>query len=132
MAKEKPKTKPKRFAKLRHNWSWWDTIIGFIGGAAGGWGAALWLDDARWEAVSFLTEYVDEIVQIFLITFLVGRMIAVARWPRAKPLDYNKITPSGVVAANFVTIILGAMALITLFALVAPKVLETLAEHSGG
>ena len=69
--------------------------------------------------------------KLFLIVFLLINIVWVARWPRKTPIDYNKITPSGVVAANFITLIMGAMLIITTLALVAPGVLELLAKYLG-
>jgi len=123
--------KPKRFARLRHNWSWWDTAVGFFLGAFTGIVATLYLSDARWEAVNFLNEWVDQIIELFLIGFLLSRIIAVAKWPRNPPLDYSKITTAGAVAANFITMIMGMMLVIITLALVAPGVLELLAKHFG-
>lgn len=121
--------KKKRFEHFAHNWSWWDTLIGFLGGSFCGVIATMLSLDSHWEAVTLLKEFATEIIEIFLIAFLLGRMIAVARWPRKIPLDYNKITMPGVIAAHFITIVMGIMAVIITLALVAPGVLELLAKH---
>ena len=123
---------PQRFARFRHNWSWWDSIVGFMMGSFVGIGTTLYLSDSHREAVTFINEWTAQIIEIFLIAFLIGRIISVARWPRNPPLDYNKITVAGAIAANFITMIMGLMLLIVTLALVAPHVLELVAGQIGG
>ena len=115
--------------RLFRNWSWLDSVAGFAMGAPVWSMLALWWYGHGTTAERLLGDWSHEAVTAFLTLFLIGRLFSVARWPRAKPLDYNKITFPGVVAANFVTIILGSMLLICTLALVAPGVLELIAQH---
>ena len=102
-------------------------VLGIVGGAV----AMLYQQGnptlARW----LLEELKEDGLLVAFLLFLLMRLSAVARWPRATPLDYNKITGAGVVAANFVSIVIGAMLIIGTLAWVAPGVLELLAKHFG-
>ena len=126
--------KKESLKKMVHGWSWWDVpllllVLGigiFLGTIL-----ILYGTDDTWEAVHMLNAWKMEIIELSLIAFLLGRLIGVAKWPRKPALDYNKITPSGVVAANFVSLIMGFMLIIITLALVAPGVLELLAKHFG-
>ncbi len=102
-------------------------VLGIVGGAV----SMLYQQGnptlARW----LLEELKEDGLLVAFLLFLLMRLSAVARWPRATPLDYNKITGAGVVAANFVSIVIGAMLIIGTLAWVAPGVLELLAKHFG-
>ena len=117
--------------KLASNWSWVDTAVGFVVGAFVSMVITMFSLGMHKGAMDLLNAWSSEIVKLFLITVLLGRMLAVARWPRNPPLDYNKISPAGALAAHFLTIIIGLMLLIITLALVAPGVLELLAKHYG-
>ena len=118
--------------KVTQGLSWWGVPPIFLIGAFFGAAFALYMQGYQKAATHLMDKWADEAIMLALITFLLSRIIGVARWPRDPPLDYNKITGAGVVAANFITIIMGAMLLVITLALVAPGVLELLAKHSGG
>lgn len=126
------KTLKGTWRKVTHNMPWWSALVIFVFGIIAGF---LWgnYNSGQYKYVMYLlNDWIDEIVMLALIVILLGRMISVARWPRDPPLDYNKISMPGVVAANFITIIMGIMLLIITLALVAPGALELLAKYGGG
>jgi len=116
------------FKRTVHGWSWLDTFAGFCLGIPLGVILGLWWFGQGQLAARLLVDWSHEIVTVFLILVALGRLIAVSRWPRRTPIDYNKITPSGVVAANFVSLILGGMILIGTLALVAPGAIEKMVD----
>ncbi len=125
MKKAMKKLAASRFA---NNWSWWDTVTGFLfGGTLGSLVTLYFINHQSYAKV--IGVWGMPIVQVTLALFLLGRMIAVARWPRTTPLDYNKITWAGVAAANFVTIIMGLAFLATVLSLVVPGLLQLLAKQ---
>ena len=117
--------------KLRHNWNWFAAIAPYVAGILSGIVATMYYWDRRIEALALLHQWSREIVMMVLISLVLSRMIAVARWPRNPPLDYNKISGPGVVAAHFLTIVMGFILIIITLAFVAPGVLELFAKHLG-
>lgn len=118
--------------KLVHKWSWLGALVGFFVGAPVWAALALWLwnaDTSSAAAAILIDNWARESTLIAIMALLLGRLVAIARWPRKPPLDYNKITFPGVLAANALTIVIGAALLICTLALVAPGVLELMAEH---
>lgn len=128
MARRKPVKEP-WVRGLFKNWSWLDSIVGFCLGGPVWIPIGLWYFGYGTTAARLLNDWSHEVITAFLALILMGRIISVARWPRHTPLDYNKITFPGALSANAVTIILGFALLICTLALVAPGVLELLAQH---
>ncbi len=118
--------------KVAHNWSWWGAPIYLTVGLFFGWLGGLYLGGWRRVANALLDKYGHEAWVLLLIAFLLARLVAVVKWPRITPIDYNKINWPGVFAANFISIIIGVMLIIATLAFVAPGVLEMLAKHFGG
>lgn len=114
--------------RLSTDWSWADTVIGFFLGWFVGMAMTMYLRGMHGATMKLLSSWSNEIVSLLLIFLLIGRIIKIAQKPRSKPLDYNKITIPGVIAANFLTIIMGTMLIIITVALVAPGVLELIAK----
>lgn len=83
-------------------------------------------------ALWVLDEVDDDGLPMLLLVFLLARLIAIAQWPRKTPINYDKINWPGVVAANFISIVIGFMLLIITTALVAPIFFEALAKYLGG
>lgn len=115
--------------RLSTNWSWADTLVGFTLGWFVGMTMTMYSRGMHEATMKVLNSWSNEIVSLLLIFLLVGRIIQVAGKPRAKPLDYNKITIPGVIAAHFLTIIMGTMLIIITVSLVAPGVLELIARR---
>ncbi len=108
--------------RITAQWSWWDSLSGFCVGFVVG-GIIVIAYSTTWRiALRVIEQWASPIVHFVLATFLIGRIFAVARWPRKPPLDYSKITWPGVVASNLITIILGIALLAVIFDS-APKAL---------
>ena len=114
--------------RLSKDWSWADTVIGFFLGWFVGMTMTMYALGMHSATMKMLSSWSSEIVSLLLIFLLIGRIIKLAQRPRAKPLDYNKITWRGIVAAHLLTIIMGIMLVIITLALVAPGVLELIAK----
>ncbi len=120
-------------SRIAHQWSWWDTVVGFTVGVFIGVVICIFMWHTAKLAMFFITEWAGPIMHFMMGALLIGRMFAVARWPRNPPLDYTKLTLAGGFWANFLLFILGVAFLAIIFNS-APNALEglnTLAGHLG-